>query len=88
MLGEILAIQHEKKNCVGAQRQGSGDLAIKIQSEPNILAGRHFLVEDQIISFQDRTSLDKMVELYGKSKELSRDDWDLMFKLKAKFNIT
>ncbi len=83
-----MAIQHEKKDCTGAQKQGSGDLAIKLQSDTNVTAGRHFTLDEMIISFQDRTSLDKMKELYGRSKELSRDDWQLMFLLKKQFNIT
>jgi len=63
----------------------TGDVALKLKSDPKILAGRHFLIEDEIVSFQNRDSLDKLLELFR--DEMKDDDWDLMRELKKQFNF-
>jgi hypothetical protein len=53
---------------------------LKIKSDEKILAGRHFVIEDEIVSFQNRDSLDKLLELFR--DEMKDDDWNLMRELK------
>jgi translation initiation factor 5B len=82
-LGEVKQMQHNKQKLTQPQRIGTGDIAIQFELNvnltKNVIAGRHFFLREQLFSFQDRKSIDRLKELY--LKDLTREDKILLKKL-------
>ena len=69
-------------------KRGGPSVAIKIEHasyEPARLFGRHFTESDLLYSKISRQSIDIMKENFR--KDLSKDDWALVARLKKMFNI-
>lgn len=86
-IGRVTSIElnHRPVDCA---RRGGPAVAIKIECpsyETPKLVGRHFQETDQLVSRISRASIDVLKESFR--NDLSKDDWALIVKLKAVFNI-
>ena len=87
-IGKVTSIELNHKP-VESVRKGSPSVAIKIETENQNdsakMVGRHFLETDPLISRLSRNSIDLLKEHFR--DDLSKDDWNLVRRLKPVFNI-
>ena len=86
-LGRVTSIELNHRQMEQVKR-GGPSVAIKIEHasyEPARLFGRHFTESDLLYSKISRQSIDIMKENFR--KDLSKDDWALVARLKKMFNI-
>ena len=67
------------------QRKKTGSVAVRIKSEGNVLHGRHFELEDELVSVLTRESIDVLKEHFR--DDLIDDDWNVVRKLKPLFGL-
>lgn len=89
-LGKVTSIEANHKPLQTARKQDgknmkSGSVAIKIQGDTSIAAEKHFALTDKLCSFQDRKSLDCLLEYFR--DDMTNPDWDLVRELKPFFEI-
>ncbi|CAN0861664.1 Eukaryotic translation initiation factor 5B [Linum grandiflorum] len=86
-IGRIASIENNHKP-VDTARKGQ-KVAIKIigsnSEEQHIMYGRHFDIDDKLVSHISRKSIDLLKENYR--NDLSNEEWSLVVKLKTIFNI-
>lgn len=84
-IGTVQSIELNKKNVTTGHRGES--VAIKIQSTQteNIMYGRHFDHNNEIVSKISRHSINLLKEHFR--DDLSKDDWICVVKLKKMLNI-
>jgi translation initiation factor 5B len=85
-IGKVTSIEHNHEELEEA-RPGDPSVAIRVEGNPSILAGRHFTQEDVLYSRVTRASIDVLKRDFRDKMEKS--DWQLIArKLKPLFNIT
>lgn len=86
-IGRIASIEHNKKAVDIAKRHDQ--VAIKIvgstPDEQQKMFGRHFEIDDELVSHISRRSIDILKANYR--DDLSMEDWKLVVKLKGLFKI-
>lgn len=86
-LGRVTSIELNHKS-VPEVRRGGPSVAIKIEHasyEPARMYGRHFTEKDELVSKISRASIDILKENFR--NDLTKDDWQLVVKLKKVLNI-
>ena len=83
-LGVVESIEHNHKKLKEA-RKTTGSVAISIAGDPSILSGRHFEQKDKLVSKITRRSIDCLKEHF--KEEVTKEEWQLVIKLKEYFNI-
>ncbi|KAG4306427.1 hypothetical protein PORY_000415 [Pneumocystis oryctolagi] len=85
-LGKIVSIEkdHKVMNMAKKEHAGKG-VAIKIESASQILFGRQVDEKDLLYSHISRKSIDILKEIFR--NEVSKEEWNLIRKLKTTFNI-
>ena len=83
-IGVVEAIESNKVS-IQTARKKTGSVAIRIKSGAKLQHGRHFEMEDEILSMLTRKGIDKLKEHYR--DEMTKDDWNLVRKLKVTFQI-
>jgi len=83
-IGIVDSIEHNHKPLLVA-RPNNGSVAIRLKGDPTIMAGRHFELTDKFMSIITRDSIDALKEYF--KDEMNKTDWDLIKKLKTKFNV-
>lgn len=84
-VGRVASIELNKRQVQTAKKGDS--VAVKIQSKTteHIMYGRHFDFQDQLVSKMSRSAINLLKESFR--DDLQREDWILVVKLKAMFNI-
>lgn len=84
-LGVVESIEVNKVKTTEARRK-TGSFAIRVKAaNSSIMFGRHFDMEDQIVSLLTRKSIDLLKEHFRSI--MTKDDWNLVRKLKPHFGI-
>jgi translation initiation factor 5B len=83
-IGVVDSIEREHK-VIQKARKSDGSVAIRLKGDTSIMAGRHFEVKDQLVSIVSRDSIDALKEYFR--DEMTKDDWELVKKLKPEFNV-
>jgi len=83
-LGTVDSIESNHKPVMQARKE-TGSVAIRIKGDSTILADRHFTLEDKFVSAITRDSIDVLKEFFR--DEVRKEDWLLVKKLKAFFDI-
>lgn len=83
-IGTIDSIEKEHKPIQEA-RISDGSVAIKFKGDPSVTAGRHFEVKDRLVSIISRESIDALKKYFR--EDMTKNDWELVRKLKKDFNI-
>ncbi|KAI9318155.1 hypothetical protein BX666DRAFT_1856559 [Dichotomocladium elegans] len=80
-LGKVTSMEQNHKPVEVVKKGASGGgVAIKIEGEPTKTFGRHFEETDEYYSKISRTSIDVLKESFR--KDMSKEDWALVVKLK------
>jgi len=83
MLGIVEGIEHNKKP-INNVRTGSYGIRIK-PADGSLTFGRHFDEKDTLVSKISRPSIDALKEFF--KDEMLQEDWELIIKLKPKFDL-
>ena len=83
-IGIVESIQMNKKSIPEARKK-NGSVAVRIKGDSSILHGRHFDLEDDLVSILTRKSIDVLKEHFR--DEMLKEDWNLVRKLKGVFDI-
>ncbi len=79
-IGKVVGIQIDKKDVQVGKTGKSVCIKVDNEENPNIMYGRHFDSKDLLYSNLTRKSVDILKEYF--KKDLSKDDVDLLIKLK------
>jgi len=82
-LGRVASIEKDKKPVDELKRGQSG--AVKVETPNNIVFGRHFTAKDALYSRLTRESINALKEHF--KDDLSKEEWQLVIKLKRMFGI-
>ncbi|KAJ1625781.1 hypothetical protein T492DRAFT_597306, partial [Pavlovales sp. CCMP2436] len=77
------SIEKDKKPVDELKKGQSG--AVKVDTPSNVTFGRHFTATSVVYSRMTRESIDALKEHF--KDELSKDEWQLVIKLKRMFAI-
>ena len=66
-------------------KKSTGSVAIALDGDPSIMAGRHFEKTDNLVSMVSRRSIDCLKEHFR--EDVTRNEWILIMTLKPYFNI-
>jgi len=83
-IGFVESIEMNHKH-VNEVRPGAGSASVKIASEGNIMAGRHFTEKNQLVSYMTRNSIDALKQYF--KDEMTTADWKLVIQLKKVFDV-
>lgn len=83
-IGVVESIEANHKS-INEARKKHGSVAVKIKNLPSILFGRHFELENELVSVLSRESIDCLKEHFR--EEMTDADWDLVRSLKTLFNV-
>lgn len=84
LIGKVESIQKNHKE-IQIARKKDGSIAVKIKVEGNIQGGKNFTELDTLYSKLSRKSIDLLKEHFR--DEMTKEDWDLVRKLKVMQNI-
>ncbi|KAF2870507.1 hypothetical protein BDV95DRAFT_607674 [Massariosphaeria phaeospora] len=83
-LGRVTSIERDHKQ-IPVCKKGQPSVAIKIEGANQPLYGRHLEEKDILYSALTRKSIDTLKEYFR--NDVSQDEWKLIVKLKAEFDI-
>ncbi|CAH0515298.1 unnamed protein product [Peronospora belbahrii] len=83
LVGKVGSIEREHKEVDRAKKGAS--VAVRIDNEGSVMYGRHFDHKNKLVSRLTRQSIDALKENFR--EDLQKEDWQLVIKLKAVFDI-
>ncbi|KAJ4335672.1 eukaryotic translation initiation factor 5B [Didymella glomerata] len=83
-LGRVTSIERDHKQ-IQVCKRGSPSVAIKIEGTNQPMYGRHLEEDDTLYSAISRKSIDTLKDYFR--SDVSRDEWELIKKLKPVFDI-
>jgi translation initiation factor 5B len=86
LVGEVVNIQNNHRDVTIGKKGMSVAIKISNDSNPTLMYGRQFDHNYSLYSMLSRQSIDACKEFF--KDEMSKEDWQLVVKLKKVFNIT
>ncbi|CAN8072340.1 unnamed protein product [Agarophyton chilense] len=84
-IGRVVSIELSKKQVAIARKGESVAVKIQHKSTEHIMYGRHFDYQDQLVSKMSRSAIELLKASF--KEDLEKEDWRLVVKLKAMFQI-
>jgi translation initiation factor 5B len=82
-VGKVGSIEKDHKEVQTAKKGSS--VAVRIDNEGSVMYGRHFDHKSKLVSRLSRASIDALKENFR--EDLTKEDWQLVIKLKKVFDI-
>ena len=84
-VGKVISIQNNHREVPSAKKGTSVAIKLSNESNPNIMYGRQFDHTNALYSKLSRQSIDALKEFF--KEEMTKEDWQLVVKLKTVFSI-
>lgn len=82
----MIGIENNRKEVQSAKKGASVSIKISNPQEPNMMYGRQFDHTSPLYSKISRQSIDALKEFF--KEDMTKEDWNLIIKMKKIFSIT